>query len=217
MNIADSLWQLLTNPNIVYLLLIAGVWSVALALTTPGTGLPESSAVVFLVLALLGLTRLPVNLFGLVLIFLSLILYVMELKWPSHGAFLLAGLLTLGGGSVFLFREQEGSARLSLVLVAVTLFGTAGFFAVVLSKAIEIRRLPPIQNPDAVLGRLGEARTDILKEGTVQVGSELWSAQADELIPVGTKVQIIQRLGLRLKVIRAGPGPAGAASQSTPK
>lgn len=203
MGVSDILWQLLTNPNIVYLLLIAALWCVALAFTTPGSGLPEAAAVVFLALALLGLTRLPVNFVGLVLIGLSLILYVLELKWPSHGAFLITGVFTLAGGSLFLFRQTETTASVSLALVVVTVLGTAGFFSIALLKAMEIRRRPPVQNPDAVIGRVGEARTDILKEGAVQVGSELWSAQADELIPAGTKVQIVQRAGLRVKVVRA--------------
>jgi membrane-bound serine protease (ClpP class) len=203
MSLADLLWQTLTNPNIVYLLLIAGIWAVALAITTPGTGLPEAAAVVMLSLALLGLSRLPVNFVGLSLIFLSLVLYVLELKATSHGAFLMAGIITLAGGSLFLFRADERAISVSLGLVAATVIGTAGFFTFALRKALEVRRRPPVQNPDAVIGALGEAKTDILKEGTVQVGSELWTAQADELIPAGTKVQIVQRLGLRLKVIRA--------------
>lgn len=203
MNLADLLWQTLTNPNVVYLLLIAGIWAVALAITTPGTGLAEAAAVVLLSLALLGLSRLPVNFIGLALIFVSLTLYVLELKATSHGAFLIAGIFTLIGGSVFLFRSDERAVSVSLGLVTVTVVVTAGFFTFALRKALEMRHKPPLQNPDAVVGALGEAKTDILKEGTVQVGSELWTAQADELILAGTKVQIVQRLGLRLKVVRA--------------
>lgn len=202
MNVADFLWQLLTNPNIVYLLIIAGLWSVALAFTTPGTGLPEAAAVVFLALAVIGLTRLDVNFVGLALIAVSLVLYVLELKWPSHGAFMITGILTLAAGSLFLFREDEGTAGVSLGLVVVIVLGTAGFFTFALTKAMEMRRRPTVQNPDAVIGTVGEAKTDILKEGTVQVGSELWSAYSDQPIPAGTPVKIVQRAGLRLKVTR---------------
>ncbi len=203
MNVADFLWQMLTNPNIVYLLIIAGLWSVALAFTTPGTGLPEAAAVVFLALALLGLTRLSVNFVSLALIALSLVLYVLELKWPSHGAFLIAGVLTLAGGSLFLFREDETTAGVSLGLVVATVLGTAGFFTFAMRLALQVRRKPPVQNPDAVVGALGEAKTDILKDGAVQVANELWSAEADEPITAGTKVQIVKRSGLRVKVVRA--------------
>jgi membrane-bound serine protease (ClpP class) len=204
MNIVDLFWQTLTNPNIVYLLLIAGVWAVVLAFTTPGTGIPEAAAVVFLSLALLGMTRLPVNIIGLALILLSLVLYLVELKATTHGVFIIAGVLTLAAGSFFLFRTDELTAvSLSLGLVAATVLTTGGFFALALRLALEVRKKPPLQNPDAVVGNLGEAKTDILKEGAVLVADELWTAEADEMIPAGSKVQVVQRKGLRLKVVRA--------------
>ncbi|MEK7327519.1 MAG: NfeD family protein, partial [Chloroflexota bacterium] len=87
-----------------------------------------------------------------------------------------------------------------------TVLATTAFFVFAVSKALAVRLRPPVQNPDAVIGAQGEARTDISNEGTVQVGNELWTAQADELIPAGTKVQVVQRTGLRLKVVRVGTG-----------
>ena len=75
-----------------------------------------------------------------------------------------------------------------------------------MTKAWAVRNRPLFQNPDAVVGAQGEARTDISNEGSVQVGNELWTAQADELIPAGTKVQVVQRSGLRLKVVRVKTG-----------
>lgn len=205
MNTIDLLGRMLTDPNVVYLLLIAGIWCAALALTTPGTGAPEAGAIVFLSLAVFGLIRLPVNVIGLFLIGLSLALYVLEIKWPSHGAFLITGVLTLAGGSFFLFSADENIAPLSLGLVALVVLGTTGFFGFALRKALEAGRRPPAQNPDSVIGAVGEAKTDILKDGAVQVADELWTAEADEFIPAGTRVQIIRRSGLRLIVSRVKP------------
>lgn len=201
----DLLWQTLVNPNVVYVLLIAGLWAMVLAFITPGTGLPEAGAVAFLGLAFVGMARLPVNFVGLAFVLLSVLLFSLELKFPSHGAFLVAGMLTLAGGSIFLFRS-EVSFGVSLWTVGATVIATAAFFSLALTKAWAMRNAPPIQNPDAVVGTIGEAKTDIFAEGTVQVGNELWTAQADELIPAGTKVKVMQRSGLRLKVARNGSG-----------
>ncbi|MBI2976537.1 MAG: hypothetical protein HYY33_06260 [Chloroflexi bacterium] len=206
MQFVDLLWSTLINPNVAYLLLVAGLWALALAVVSPGTGVPESGAVALLGLALLSFTRLPVNAFGLALILLSTVLFVLELKWPTHGAFVAAGVLTLAGGSFFLFRADDASARISLWVIAGTVLATTAFFVFAVSKALAVHLRPPVQNPDAVIGAQGEARTDISNEGTVQVGNELWTAQADELIPAGTKVQVVQRTGLRLKVVRIGTG-----------
>ncbi len=206
MQFLDVLWQLLINPDIVYLLLIAGLWSTAVAFVTPGTGMPEAGAVLFLGLAMLGLARMPVNIIGLALIMLSVILFLLELKFSSHGAFMVSGGLTLGIGSLFLFRADAATAGVSLWVIGFTVLSTAALFGFGLSKAWAVRNRPPFQNPDAVIGTQGEARTDISNEGTAQVGNELWTAQADELIPAGTKVQVVQRTGLRLKVVRIGSG-----------
>jgi membrane-bound serine protease (ClpP class) len=205
MNPADLLWQTLVNPNIVYVLLIAGLWCAALAITTPGIGIPEAGAVGFLSLALLGLIRLPINVVGLFLIILSLGLYVVELKWPSHGAFIITGIITLAIGSFFLFPANEGANQLSVALVIGTVLSTAAFFLLAMRLALAVRHKPLFQNPDAVVGTVGEAKTDILKDGAVQVGDELWTAEADELIVSGTRVQILRRNGLRLKVARLKP------------
>lgn len=204
MQLVDLLWQTLVNPNIAYVLLVAGLWALALAFITPGTGAPEASAVVLLGLAVISLTRLPVNAVGLALIVLSVALFVLELKWPSHGAFIGAGVLMLAGGSLFLFRRDETSTRVSLLLIALTVLSTAAFFSFAVGKALAERKRPLAQNPDAVIGETGEAKTEVSAEGTVQVGNELWSAQADEPIPAGARVQVIQRTGLRLKVVRIG-------------
>ncbi len=72
-----------------------------------------------------------------------------------------------------------------------------------MAKRGAARNRPLFQNPDAVIGAQGEAKTDIFAEGTVQVGNELWTAQSDETIPAGTKVKVIERSGLKVKVVRS--------------
>lgn len=203
-DIPDTLWSLLTNPNVAYLLLVVGLWSAALAFFVPGTGLPEAAAVVCLGLAMIGLTRLPVNLAGLALIGLSLALFVLELKLPAHGAFLLGGAASFAVGSLFLFHPAGGEAAIGVSrwLVAGTSAATLGFFGFALSKAIASQKAPPAHNPDAVVGTVGEARTALDASGSVYVGGELWSARADETIPAGEKVVVVSREGLTLKVAK---------------
>jgi membrane-bound ClpP family serine protease len=51
-----------------------------------------------------------------------------------------------------------------------------------------------------VVGKIGEAKTKILDEGSVQVGSELWSARSEKLIKAGSSVRIVRREGFVLIV-----------------
>jgi membrane-bound serine protease (ClpP class) len=204
-NIAEALWNVLTNPTIAYLLLIAGIWSVVMAATVPGTLVPESAAVICLTLAAVGLVKLQASLAGLGLIGLALILFLLEFRMFAHGAFLAGGMVALIVGSLLLFRSGSvGESTLSWVTVlAVSLLSTAAF-ALFVYKGLGAQKLPVVQDPNRVVGALGVAHTDVNGSGTVYAAGEEWSAYADEQIARGSRVTVIAREGLKIKVAPAG-------------
>ena len=205
MSALDTLWALLTNPNISYLLLIAGVWCVVMAATIPGTLLPESGAVICLALAAVGLIHLQASLAGLGLIALALMLFLLEFRFAAHGAFLGSGTVAMVVGSLLLFRAQ-GPAEMALswiTVVFVTLLST-GAFSFFVYKGLGAQRLPVAQDPNRVVGARGVAHTDVNGQGTVYVAGEEWSAYADEAIPQGSRVTVVAREGLKVKVTLAG-------------
>ena len=211
--LADSAWQLLTNPNIAYLFLILGLWSAAMAITIPGTGLPEAAAVITLSLAAVGLLNLPVSLLGLGLIALSMVLFVAEIRFPSHGALLVTGGFVMGLGGLLLFPNDNGrsTAHLSwITIVAVPLLST-GLFGVLISIGLAAQTRPVLQDLRRLIGAHGVTRTEVSRQGTVYVAGEDWSATAETKIPPDTDVVVLERLGLRLKV---APAPQGAAAAS---
>jgi membrane-bound serine protease (ClpP class) len=203
--LAGMLWDLVTNPTIAYLLLIAGVWSVVMAASIPGTGVPEGAAIVCLALAAVGLVRLQASLAGLGLIGLALILFLLEFRLFAHGAFLAGGTVALIVGSLLLFRadgQAEGTLSWVTVLL-VSLLSTAAF-ALFVYKGLGAQTLPVAYDPNRVVGMLGVAHTDVNGGGTVYAAGEEWSAYADEKITRGSRVTIIARQGLKLKVAPAG-------------
>ena len=205
MSALDVLWTLLINPNVAYLLLIAGVWCVVISATVPGIGLPEGAAAICLALAAVGLIHLQASLAGLGLIGLALILFILEFRFTAHGGFLACGGVAIIIGSLLLFRT-EGPSEMALswvTVVAVTLLTTVPF-AFFVYKGLGAQKLPVAQNPDQVVGTNGVAHTDINGSGAVYAGGEEWSAYADEKIPQGAAVTVVAREGLKLKVIRAG-------------
>ena len=80
MTSSNCIWRLLTDPNVSFLLLVLGLWCVVLAVSLPGTGLPDVTAILSLTLAAIGLFTLPVNLVGLLLIALALVLFIAEFQ-----------------------------------------------------------------------------------------------------------------------------------------
>jgi membrane-bound ClpP family serine protease len=76
----------------------------------------------------------------------------------------------------------------------------AGFLWIAVRKSIEAGRLRPTHDLDGLMGKVGEARTKVHDEGSVQVGGELWSARSDHPIPAKSKITVIGREGFILVV-----------------
>ena len=204
MDIAQTLWQLLINPNVAYLLLIIGLWSAITAFIMPGTGLPEAIAAVSLVLAITGLAQLQVNLIGAVMIALAFVLFVLEFKVMSPGALTAGGVESFALGSIFLVRPTETQPGLSLWVVGLATLATLGFFGVAMRAAIRTYRLPVFSSPQRrLIGARGVVKQSLAPVGTVQVKSELWSAVADEPLEAGEHVVVTAIEGLKLRVARA--------------
>jgi len=197
----QTLWSLLTNPNVVYVLLIIGLWAAAAAFYVPGTGLLEVAAVICLVLAIAGLTQLPVNLVGIILIVVAGALFVVDLKVQSV-AITVGAAIALVLGSVFLFPPAEGALQLSPWLIGGVTLASLIFFGVALSVAIRAQGLHIKVTTENIVGRRGVVVTPVDPVGTVQVQSELWTAIADDPIGAGEEVEVVGLEGLKVRVMR---------------
>lgn len=218
--LADVLWQLLTNPNIAFTLLVLGLWMAVLAVSAPGSGLPETAAVIFLALAAVGLLNLPVSAVGLGLIVLSMILFFAEVRFYSHGALMLAGAVVMGVGGLLLFPSTDRSPdQLSWFTIVAAPVLTTVLFGFLIRTGLAAQKAPPAQDLHRLVGARGVSRTEVGRAGTVYVAGEEWSATADSRIPPDTDVVVLARNGLRLKVAPApratAPAGAGTAHSST--
>jgi membrane-bound serine protease (ClpP class) len=202
MNFLDSgtLWQI---QNLAYLLVLAAVWTTLLAAIMPGTGAFEVIAGGCIFLAMIAVFTLPVNLWALLLILAGLIAFGLELRRPMGGLFLVISILLFAAGSIFLFRGPQGElAGVAWWLAAIGSLATALFFWLAFSKYIQGHHEAKDYGVDRVIGMVGEAKTEVFQGGSVQVASALWSARSDERIPVGSRVRVLSRDGLTLKVTK---------------
>lgn len=188
--------------NLLYLSLVAGLWLAAWAVITPGTGVLEGLAIAALVLAGLGLTVVPINAWAFGLLAIGVVLFVLSVWRKWTGVWLGFSALALSLGSIFLFRPSESGSAVHPLLAAVVSLLTVGFFWLSLSKALEAYRTGLAHDLEALLGKVGEVRTPIDLIGSVYVAGELWTASAEESIPVGAPVRVCGREGLTLVVER---------------
>ena len=202
---------ILTNPNVVFLLLILGIQLLLAEIAQPGGWVAGFLGVVMLALALYGLGTLPVNWLGLFLIGAAFVLIALEIKTPGfQGGLALAGATSLIVGALLLFNTPMALPfqRVSVPLVVLTgLFVTALSLGLLL-LAVRVQRRPVVMGPERLqdlVGRRAFVRTRItpVQPGTVQVAGELWTAQCppdvDE-IPPQTWVEIVAVQGGHLLV-----------------
>lgn len=204
MELTQVLWALLSNPNVVYAMLIIGLWAAAAAFYAPGTGALEVAAVICLALAIAGLTQLPTNVVGVILIVIASVLFAIDLKVQSV-AITVGAAIALVLGSVFLFPPDENVPQVSPWLIGGVTLGSLGFFGMALFAVARTRQMRAKVSAEEVVGQMGIVTDPLDPTGTVQVQSELWTAIAageDSPIDAGEEVKIIAVEGLKVCVKR---------------
>jgi membrane-bound serine protease (ClpP class) len=190
----------LLDPNIAYLFLLAGVLLGLMAIITPGTGLFEVGALFCLALAGYAVYNLSFNLWALIVLVLSIIPFVYAIQKPKREWFLALSILGLVVGSVFLFATNGWQPAVNFPLALVSSVLYAGFIWIAVRKTLQAAYARPLHSLTDLVGQIGEAKTRIHSEGSVQVAGELWSARSEKAIPMGSSVRVIEREGFVLIV-----------------
>ncbi len=190
----------LLDPNVAYLFLMAGVLLTLLAIVTPGTGMLEVGAFFCLALAGYAVYNLSFNLWALIVMAVSIVPFLFSVRQPKRELWLGLSMLGLVVGSVFLFSRENGLPAVNL-FVALTVSGLiVAFLWVAVGKSIRAMLERPAHDLGMLIGQMGEARTQVGSEGSVQVNGELWSARSNRPIPVGRPIRVVNREGFILVV-----------------
>jgi membrane-bound serine protease (ClpP class) len=137
-----------------------------------------------------------------VLLVVSVVAFVLELKAPGLGIWGAIGLVTLLLGGWFLYDRAGGVEVSPWVLAAVAGF-VALFFGFVVAKAMGLRDLPAAATAQAIVGGEGVAIGGGVdrRGGIVRVNAEEWRAVTPGgAIAPGQKVQVTRLDGLVLTV-----------------
>ena len=187
--------DILLDPNIAYLFVVGGILLAFLAIVTPGTGVLELGAIFCMILAAYGIYHLSFTWWALILIGLSVIPFVYAIAGPKRELYLGLSILAFAIGSVFIFPSVEGGSVVNPLVAAVATLLVGGFLWIAARKSIEAAKKRPAHDLDSLIGQVGEARTDVHEEGSVQVGKELWSARSEQLVPAGSQIKVLRRDG----------------------
>lgn len=196
--------NIVSDPNVAYILMMLGIWGIIIEFYHPGAILPGVVGVICLLLGLYGLHTLPLNYAGVGLILLSIILFIAEIKITSYGMLTVGGVISLLLGSLMLVDTSsplESAIDISLGVIITTVIIITALFAVLAWLVVRAHRRKAMTGESGMIGEIGEVFMDIINgKGTVKIMGELWKAESDQSIEKGAKVKVLKVHDLTIKV-----------------
>jgi membrane-bound serine protease (ClpP class) len=196
-----------SQPTLIFVLLVAGVAALYIELTHPGAVAPGVIGAICLLLAAIGFSIVPVNLTGAALMGLGVAMLVAEIFVPSFGALGVGGLLCLLAGSLLLFRTGEAPG---IYVNRGVILATGVSFATLLlgvgTLVAKSQRRPVAAGREAMVGAVAVVRRRLAPRGKVTVMGEIWDAESRDGASVeeGAEVSVIAVDGMRLVVAPRG-------------
>src|SRR3954447_9921395 len=153
-----QLLEIIVNPNISYLLILAGFLGIVIELFSPGLILPGTLGAISLLLGFYGSAQLPVNFVGVVLLLLGVGMLLAEAHFGTHGILGASGIAALVIGGLLLYDTNSTAFGISpWVVVAVALI-LGGGLAFGVERGERARRLPKRTGWEELVGAVAEVR-----------------------------------------------------------
>ncbi len=206
LTLIEQILVILTNPNILFLLLAIGVQAILIEISSPGGWVAGFIGVICVGLAIYGMGFLSVNWFGLLFLATAFVLFILDIKAPTHGALTAAGVGSLIAGSLMLFNSPQAPdfQRVSIPLVIGTSLVIGALFFVVFTFALKAHHMPAAMGVQTLIGRTGTVSVPLNPRGIVQVAGEQWTAELEdgvtEVLPRGTRVEVVSLDGFKVIV-----------------
>jgi membrane-bound serine protease (ClpP class) len=199
---ANQILEIITDPNVAYILMAIGMLGIYFELANPGSILPGIIGGISLILALFSFSVLPINYAAAALIFLAIILFLLEIKVTSYGLLGGGGVISFFIGSLMLVNDAEFPFRgISIAVIIPTVIVFTGFFFLAAYMALRTHRRKVTTGEAGLRGETGTSRTAVGPEGgMVFVHGELWKATSNVAIESDKKVRVVDVEGMVLKV-----------------
>jgi len=196
----NRLLEVITNPNIAYILMLIGIYGLIFEFSNPGAVLPGTVGAICLLLALFAFQVLPINYAGFALIIFGIALMTAEAFAPSFGVLGLGGVASFVIGSVILIDTGVPGYGIDMGLIAGFTVITALLFILTLGLVFKARKNPVVAGKEEMLGAMATALEDFEREGRVRIHSEIWNARSDRPVQQGERLKVQAIDGLTLIV-----------------
>jgi membrane-bound serine protease (ClpP class) len=204
-----ELLQILVNPNVAYLLLLAGLVGLAIEIFSPGVILPGTLGAISFLLGLYGTAQLPVTAAGILLLVFGVAMIIAEAHLPTHGILGGVGVLAMALSGLLLFNTNSDAFEVSAPVVVLVTLLLGGFMAFAVQKVVQARTRPVMTGWEELVGAEGDVRDRLDPVGQVFVNGALWRASVadgageageDSALERGVRVRVESVEGLTLRV-----------------
>ena len=202
MGLKQKILNTLSDPNIAYLLLMAGILGLYMEFSHPGVIFPGVAGGICLLLALTSFQILPINYAGLLLMLLGIALLIGEAFLPSFGVLGIGGAISLGLGSLLLFDTESSDLVVDRSIIFTAVATLSAFMVLVGYLVFKSQKKKPTLGMEGLLGEIGEVKVGLNPTGKIFVHGEYWNAEGDGEIALGEKVRVVGVEGMTLKVQR---------------
>jgi len=196
----EQILDVISNPNVAYILMMIGLVGLYFELSNPGLILPGILGGISIILALYAMQTLPINYAGLLLILLGGILFVAELNVPTFGLLSAGGTVSLFLGSIMLIDSDDPAMQISRTVLYPTLAVAVLVTIGTLWLATRSSGLKAVSGSEGLIGEHGTAYSKLNPKGKVMVHGEVWQAFCDGTIKKGEDIVVEAIDGLKLKV-----------------
>ncbi|MGD0025490.1 MAG: nodulation protein NfeD [Xanthobacteraceae bacterium] len=200
-----ELLALVTNPDVAFILMLIGVYGLILEFFNPGAVAPGLIGAISLLVALYALALLPINYAGAALVLVGIGLMIAEAHIGAFGALGVGGIAAFVIGALMMFPARASGFALSGAVLAGAAIASAALLLLALGALLRSRKRPVVTGGEALIGAEGEAVAWQDGDGRVRVKGEIWLARSDAPLAAGSRVKIVSRDGLVLRVEAVRP------------
>jgi membrane-bound serine protease (ClpP class) len=194
------LLAIITNPNIAYLLLLAGIYGIMFEFFSPGAYFPGVLGSISLLVGLYALNLLPISYAGAGLLLLGMAMMLAEAFLPSFGVIGIGGIAAFVIGSLLLFPGQAPGYELSWSAIIAATAVSAAFLMIAVTAVWRAHRRTVVTGDTLLIGRPAQVLHWDKDEGEVQVSGERWRATSAAPLAPGQRVRVVDRRNLTLSV-----------------
>ena len=209
----ERLLELVSDPNIAFLLVSLGGTGLIVELWNFGLWIPGTLGVLFLILGWAGIGLLPFSWAGVALMALAFFLLYLESTAPGIGYFGIAGVISLVLGGLLLVGffgdpsipgDAPSVSKWLLASVGVFLGIFMGWIVYEARKTKQVNLYKSPTSPIELIGMEGEVTVDLAPSGQILIAGEYWSCRIygdnDEWCVKGSKVEVVAVAGNHLQV-----------------